>query len=155
MDDHICEGIGMKNAQRTYCGDRDRGCGAKITPADLEAGFCTQCGEPLVPSVFPATPGPWRAVALLTDAENHHVLAGEFSDRHIKATADDGNGLIAFADLPANTEFIAAFNPTTCLALLEEVERLRQALKGAKDDSDAAAIESRWRSSQGEDYGSY
>jgi hypothetical protein len=71
-----------------------------------------------------ATRGPWRAVALLADAENHHVLAGEFSDRHVKASAEDNNGLVAFADLPANTEFIAACNPTTCLELLEEVERL-------------------------------
>lgn len=32
---------------RIYCGDRDRGCGGELTPADLENGACTQCGEPL------------------------------------------------------------------------------------------------------------
>lgn len=32
---------------RIFCGDRDRGCGAELTPADLENGACTQCGEPL------------------------------------------------------------------------------------------------------------
>src|ERR1051325_4736251 len=73
-----------------------------------------------------ATPGPWRAVALLADAENHHVLAGQFSDRHIKATADDHNGLVAFADLPANTNHIATFDPTTCAALVREVLELKQ-----------------------------
>lgn len=72
-----------------------------------------------------ATPGPWRAVALLADCENHHVLAGKFSDRHIKATADDGNGLIAFADLPANTEFIGTCNPASVSALIADHERLK------------------------------
>jgi hypothetical protein len=39
--------------ERTYCGDSVRGCGASLTEADLEAGFCTQCHEPLVASEFP------------------------------------------------------------------------------------------------------
>lgn len=39
--------------ERIYCGDRDRGCGAELTPADLENGACTQCGEPLVAPEFP------------------------------------------------------------------------------------------------------
>jgi hypothetical protein len=43
----------MKTKQRTFCGDRDRGCGAEITSADLEAGFCTQCHEPLTVPEFP------------------------------------------------------------------------------------------------------
>ena len=72
-----------------------------------------------------ATQGPWRAVALLTDGENHHVLAGKFSDQHIKATSDDHNGLVAFADLPANTELIAR-SPELLRALADEVERLRE-----------------------------
>jgi hypothetical protein len=38
---------------RVYCGDRYRGCGATLTEADLEAGFCTQCHEPLVVTPFP------------------------------------------------------------------------------------------------------
>ena len=45
------------------------------------------------------------------------------------------------------------------IAHVEQLERevagLRQQVKDAKDDADAAAIESRWQSSQGEDYGSY
>jgi hypothetical protein len=41
------------NIRRIYCGDRDRGCGAEITSADLEAGFCTQCYEPLTVPEFP------------------------------------------------------------------------------------------------------
>lgn len=39
--------------ERVYCGDRNRGCGAEITPTDIEAGSCTQCGEPLVGETFP------------------------------------------------------------------------------------------------------
>lgn len=72
-----------------------------------------------------ATQGPWRAVALLTDGENHHVLAGKFSDQHIKATSDDHNGLVAFADLPANTELIARA-PELLKTLADEVEQLRE-----------------------------
>jgi hypothetical protein len=44
----------MQNTtQRIYCGDRDRGCGAEITSADLEAGFCTQCELRLEPEPLP------------------------------------------------------------------------------------------------------
>lgn len=39
--------------KRIYCGDRERGCGAEITSADLEAGFCTQCREPLIAETLP------------------------------------------------------------------------------------------------------
>jgi len=51
--------------------------------------------------------------------------------------------------------FIAAFDPTTCAELVREVLRLRQAMRDAKEDADSAAIESRWQSSQGEEYGTY
>jgi hypothetical protein len=43
----------MKTKQRIFCGDRDRGCGNELTSADLEAGFCTQCHEPLTVPEFP------------------------------------------------------------------------------------------------------
>jgi len=39
--------------QRAYCGDRDRGCGAELTEADLEMGACSQCGEPLTTPELP------------------------------------------------------------------------------------------------------
>jgi hypothetical protein len=40
-------------AQRIYCGDRERGCGAEITAADLEMGACSQCGLRLEPEPLP------------------------------------------------------------------------------------------------------
>lgn len=43
----------MMREKRIYCGDRERGCGAEITSADLEAGFCTQCHLPLVAETLP------------------------------------------------------------------------------------------------------
>lgn len=43
----------QSKADRLYCGDRYRGCDAELTSADLEAGCCTQCGEPLEPVEFP------------------------------------------------------------------------------------------------------
>lgn len=43
----------IETTPRIYCGNRDRGCGAELTQADLEACCCTQCGEPLVAEVFP------------------------------------------------------------------------------------------------------
>lgn len=43
----------VEKPRRVYCGDRDRGCGAELTSADLEAGCCTQCKEPLVVPEFP------------------------------------------------------------------------------------------------------
>jgi hypothetical protein len=39
--------------RRAYCGDSNRGCGASLSEADFEAGFCTQCHEPLTASGFP------------------------------------------------------------------------------------------------------
>lgn len=36
-----------------YCGDKYRGCGGSLSSADLQAGHCTQCGEPLVAAEFP------------------------------------------------------------------------------------------------------
>jgi hypothetical protein len=39
--------------QRIYCGDRERGCGAEVTSADLEMGACTQCGLRLEPEPLP------------------------------------------------------------------------------------------------------
>lgn len=39
--------------KRVYCGDRDRGCGASLTPTDLELGHCTQCSLPLEPDPLP------------------------------------------------------------------------------------------------------
>lgn len=49
----MVEVVGAVSAGRIYCGDRDRGCGAELTPADLEAGCCTQCHEPLVAQPLP------------------------------------------------------------------------------------------------------
>jgi hypothetical protein len=43
----------MEEPKRVYCGDRERGCGAELTQADMEAGFCTQCREPLTTEVLP------------------------------------------------------------------------------------------------------
>ena len=40
-------------SERLYCGDRNRGCGDELSAADVEAGFCTQCREPLKPESFP------------------------------------------------------------------------------------------------------
>lgn len=45
---------------------------------------------------------------------------------HFPRTADDDTRKCAEAQLQNVSEFIAAFDPTTCLELLEEVERLRQ-----------------------------
>jgi len=42
-----------QTTQRAYCGDRDRGCGAEVTEADLEMGACSQCGEPLTTPELP------------------------------------------------------------------------------------------------------
>lgn len=53
-DDEAAELIRSRNTvKRIYCGDRNRGCGAELTSADLEAGCCTQCHEPLVPEPLP------------------------------------------------------------------------------------------------------
>ena len=51
--------------------------------------------------------------------------------------------------------FYSIFAPSTGAELVREVLRLRQALKDTKEDAESAAIESRWQSSQGEDYGTY
>jgi hypothetical protein len=40
-----------KTERRIYC--RNRSCGCSLTPADLEARFCTQCFVPLVAETFP------------------------------------------------------------------------------------------------------
>jgi hypothetical protein len=40
-----------KTERRVYC--RNQSCGASLTPADLEAGHCTQCGLSLVAETFP------------------------------------------------------------------------------------------------------
>jgi len=45
--------LNQQNTQRTYCGDRNRGCGSSLTETDLDAGFCTQCHEPLTVPEFP------------------------------------------------------------------------------------------------------
>jgi hypothetical protein len=58
-------------------------------------------------------------------------------------------------DSVVQAEFHAAFDPTTCLELLEEVERLRTELKDAADDLKAAANEARWECEQGAEYGTY
>lgn len=50
----------------------------------------------------------WRAVALLPDAQNHHIIAGEWSNQTAIATDDNPNGLVVFADRSANTDWIAA-----------------------------------------------
>ena len=53
------------------------------------------------------TPGDWRAVALMADKQEHHVIAGEWSDSHPIADAHH-TGLVAFADLPANARMMAS-----------------------------------------------
>ena len=45
--------LNQTETRRAYCGDINRGCGAELTEADLEAGRCTQCGEPLTVPDFP------------------------------------------------------------------------------------------------------
>lgn len=62
------------------------------------------------------TPGPWRAVGLQADGQPHHILAGVWSDCSVLATDDNLNGLVAFADRPANARLIAA-SPTMFDAL--------------------------------------
>lgn len=47
-------------------------------------------------------------------------------------TADEDTKLCARVQLQNLTEFLAAFDPATCLALLEEVERLREQIKDIK-----------------------
>lgn len=42
-----------RTTQPTFCGNRDEGCGASLTPADFEAGACTQCQYPLGVSGLP------------------------------------------------------------------------------------------------------
>lgn len=64
-----------------YCGDRNRGCGASLTEADLEAGHCTQCGESLVPEEFPLE----HALLLsLSEAESRRCNQGERYERTIR-----------------------------------------------------------------------
>jgi hypothetical protein len=58
-------------------------------------------------------------------------------------------------DCNCMAEFNRKFKPATCAALVREVLRLRQAVKDTQEDANSAAIEGRWQSSQGEDYGTY
>lgn len=57
--------------QQMYCGDRNRGCGASLTEADVEAGRCTQCGLSLMPDPLPLQ----HALLLsLTQAQGQRVI---------------------------------------------------------------------------------
>lgn len=61
-----------QNSERVFCGDRLRGCGGELTEADLEAGCCTQCGEPLVAPELPL-----RHALLMSLAEIHSQRSAE------------------------------------------------------------------------------
>lgn len=82
-----------------------------------------------------ATPGSWRAVAYV-GKEPRHVAVGRFTEESPIASPDNPNGLVAYADLPANARLIAAA-PELLRRLVEEVkaERLLKVMYGAMRES--------------------
>lgn len=79
-----------------------------------------------------ATPGPWEqhATHIAKHFERSANIASIGSPRRSGAVGYTPLGLDDpdFAEAHANAAFIAAFNPATALALLDEVARLRAAI---------------------------
>lgn len=81
-----------------------------------------------------ATPGPWFAEGL----DDEPTIAHDFdTEGH-----GPGHGSFIFPDKAADAEFIAAMDPPTVIALLDELEAARR----AREDM-AASLDARWEHS--------
>ena len=80
-----------------------------------------------------ATPGPW----------SRDTFGCVSASRRNRTIAMPGNGFRASAQDDTDARFIATFDPPTVLALLAEVERLRQQMKDAAMSLRSAPFASR------------
>jgi hypothetical protein len=89
-----------------------------------------------------ATPGPWKAqrnarLEIISSVEPFEGCGWGQAVAHVYR-AGKMNGTPYRMPAQANADFIATFDPATCLELLEEVERLTEHLANVEHDFNAS-----------------
>lgn len=94
-----------------------------------------------------ATRGPWRAdTEGKPDDDMNHGIVADVNDLWIAAcyrsgtTADCERSSEAESEVAANAAYIAATNPQTILALLDEIDSLRATIQSFEDGSEKMAL---------------
>lgn len=88
-----------------------------------------------------ATPGPWETGD--ADPEGVIYVGARFQDE-VYATADLNYASLADAKVVEDARYIAAANPATVLALLDEVARLRAVARAACEERTEEALIALW-----------